>query len=109
MISSRRFRNRAEGLLQFLIHQRTDAVVLRLGKVIQGELKAETTAAFLNYPRTNVGGHDQQRGKSLCDPWHRSDDHPQDLQQHIEHVGVGFFDFVKQHHCIGLRRTASVS
>jgi len=58
MISSRRFRNSGR-ISSFLIHQHTDGCT-ELGKVI-GELKAETTAAFLNYPRTNVGGHDQQR------------------------------------------------
>jgi len=64
---------------------------------------SKTTAAFLNYlePMLEVMISNVFL-KSTVRPWHRSDDHPQDLQQHIEYVGVGFFDFVEQHHCIGL-------
>ena len=33
----------------------------------------------------------------------------EDLEEQLQHVGVGFFHLVQQHHRVGLRRTASVS
>jgi len=94
---------RAEVLLQLFIHQRSDAVVIGLFRIGTGELKAKTTAALLDHLRTDVRGHDDQGVLEV----HRAAlgigqaTVFQELQQQVEHIGVGLLDLIEEHHGVG--------
>jgi hypothetical protein len=87
---------RTEVLLQFFVHQGTDAVVLRFG-LVASKFEAETTATFLNHLRTDVRGHNQQGVLEV----HRAAlgigqaTIFKNLQQHVEDIGVGFLDLIE--------------
>src|SRR5690606_10050128 len=66
--------------------------------------ETDTRSEVFQIAHTNVGGHDDNR-ISEVDPSSESIGQNaviEYLQQNIEYVRVGFFDFVKQHHGVRL-------
>mmetsp|Transcript_33134 Transcript_33134/g.72240 ORF Transcript_33134/g.72240 Transcript_33134/m.72240 type:complete len:942 (-) Transcript_33134:128-2953(-) len=92
----------AEVVLQLLVHQGLDPIVAALLTVLV-QLEAEAATTLLDHARANVGGHDDEcvlevDGATLGVGQTTV---LENLQHHVEHIGMGLLDLVEQHHGVG--------
>ena len=93
----------AEVLLELLVYKRTDPVVVGFIRIPPAEFKAKATAALFDHLRTDVRGHDDQ-GVLEVDRAALGIGQAtvfEQLQQQVEHIGMGFLDLIEEHHGVG--------